>query len=366
LNKRLFLLLVLIMALVMIAGCGEAPDDQVPEEEVSEEAVSDEEVPAPDPGDAAFSTLGMGVVTSINRSLDYDPENEIMPMAQVDNVIVVAAFDGEGRVANLFIDAAQTRVNFDEDLQVTSDLTAEIKTKKELGDDYGMRAASGIGAEWDEQIVDLKIWMIGRTVDEIKALDLTEGGAPDDPDLATMVTIAVTDYISALEKAYNNAVSVEPGAQIIGFGTDVSIDRSVGYTLANDTEILPMAQVDTVIVGFVSAADSTIHGVLIDTAQTRVEFDAEGQVVSDRAGQYLTKKELGNEYGMLRASGIEKEWDEQIAALEEWMVGKTWDQILAMDLDENNAPGDPDLVTAVTISVADYLSVFEKATENIN
>jgi len=127
-----------------------------------------------------------------------------------------------------------------------------------------------------------------------------------------------------------------------------------------------MAQVDTVIVGFVSAADSTIHGVLIDTAQTRVEFDAEGQVVSDRAGQYLTKKELGNEYGMLRASGIEKEWDEQIAALEEWMVGKTWDQILAMDLDENNAPGDPDLVTAVTISVADYLSVFEKATENIN
>lgn len=359
-------MLALIMVVAMIAGCGEAPVDEVPEEEVPEEVVPDEEVPAPDPGDVQFSTLGMGVVTSIGRSLDYDPENEIMPMAQVDNVIVVAAFDSEGRVSNLFIDTAQTRVNFDEELQVTSDFTADIKTKKELGDDYGMRAASGIDAEWDEQIMDLKLWMIGRTVDEIKALDLTESGAPDDPDLSTMVTIAVTDYIAALEKAYASAVPVEPGGSMIGFGTDVSIGRSTGYTMANDTEILPTAQVDVVIVGAVFSSDYTVHGVLIDTAQTRVEFDAEGNVLSDRAGQYLTKKELGDDYGMRRASGIEKEWDEQIAALEDWMVGKNADQVLAMELDDGSAPGDPDLVTAVTISVVDYLTAFEKATQNVN
>ncbi len=365
-KKGLFLMLILIMTLVMVAGCGEAPVDEVPEEEVPEEAVPDEEVPAPDPGDEAFSTLGMGVVTSIGRSLDYDAENEIMPMAQVDNVIVVAAFDGEGRVANLFIDTAQTRVEFDEELQVATDLTAEIKTKKELGDDYGMRAASEIGAEWDEQIMDLKTWMIGRSVDEIKALEMTDRGAPGDPDLSTMVTIAVSEYITALEKAYASAVPVESGASMIGFGTDISIGRSTGYTMANDTEILPTAQVDVAIVGAVFSSDYTVHGVLIDTAQTRVEFDAEGNVLSDRAGQFSTKKELGDDYGMRRASEIEKEWHEQIAALEEWMVGKSADQVLAMELDDASAPGDPDLVTAVTISVADYLTVFEKAKQNVN
>jgi len=350
-KKLLWLALVLSLALVFMAGCGGGTTVEAPPEDS----------PAEEPTEAGeIASLGMGVVTSIGRSLDYNEESEILAMAQVDNTIAVAAFDSEGKIVDVMIDVAQTRVNFDADQQVASDLTAEIKTKKELGADYGMKVASEIEKEWDEQIAALEEWMIGKTVAEVKALGLTEDDAPDDPDLATSVTITVTAYIAALEKAYNNAVAVEPGAVSLGLGHNVSIGRSNGYSMVNDTEILPMAQVDVNIAAAVFGADGQIAGLLIDAAQTRVNFDLDGMVTSDRAGTYLTKKELGDDYGMKVASPIGREWHEQIADLEAWMIGKTVDQVLAMALEEG-ATSEPDLVTAVTITVSSYLAALEEA-----
>jgi len=349
-KKVFWLFAVLSLALVMVAGCGEAPVEEVPDDEVPEEEA---------PEINGVSSLGLGVITTINRSNDYDPENEIMPMAQVDSVIASATFDENGRVVDVMIDTAQVRVEFDEDLQVATDPTGEFRSKKELGDDYGMRVASGIEKEWDEQIAALEEWMAGKTVDEIKALDLLEDGSPDDPDLVTSVTMTVTSYIAALEKAYQNAVNVQHGAEMLGLGHKISINRSVGYDPEND--IMPMAQVDVVIAAAAFDDAGVVGAVLIDTAQTRVNFDEEGQVTSDRAAEYPTKRELGDDYGMRAASPIEREWDEQIMDLEEWMVGKTVDEITAMDLLDDGAPDQPDLLTSVTMTVTSYLEALEEA-----
>jgi hypothetical protein len=351
-NKLFWLALVFTLVLLVVAGCGPAPAEEIPEEESPEEEVAE-----PD----GVSKLGLGVVTSIARSLDFNEEADILAMAQVDNIIAVASFDQQGRIVGVIIDTAQTRVAFDEEMQVSSDLDAEIRTKVELGADYGMVRASEIGKEWDEQIAALEEWMIGKTVEQVKDLALTEDGAPDDPDLVTSVTITVTDYIAALEKAASNAVDVQPGGASLGLGHNISIGKSVGHRVSNDTEILPIAQVDVVIAAGLFDDTGQIAGVIIDTAQTRVNFDAEGQVTSDRTAVYLTKKELGADYGMVRASEIGKEWDEQIAALEEWMIGKTFDQIKAMGLQESGAPDEPDLVSSVTITVTDYLVALEEA-----
>lgn len=353
-RKYLVFLFVIFLAVVMVAGCGEAPVAEEPEDETPEEETPGEEVPDAE----GVSDLGLGVVTTIGRSADYDPENEIMAMGQVDSVIVAASFDQDGRIVDVMIDTAQVRVQFDEELQVATDPAGEFLSKKELGDDYGMRVASPIEREWDEQIADLETWMIGKTVDEVKALDLMDDGSPDDPDLVTSVTMTVTSYIEALEKAYQNAVSVQHGAEMLGLGHNIAINRSVG--LDADNEIMPMAQVDVVITAAAFNADGTVGAVLIDTAQTRVNFDEEGQVVSDRTAKYPTKKELGDDYGMVNASPIDREWDEQIADLEEWMVGKTVAEITALDLDDG-APDDPDLVTSVTITVTSYLAALDEA-----
>jgi hypothetical protein len=39
-----------------------------------------------------------------------------------------------------------------------------------LGDGYGMRSASKIGKEWNEQANAFAAYVIGKTVDEVKAL----------------------------------------------------------------------------------------------------------------------------------------------------------------------------------------------------
>ncbi len=355
-KKVIWMFMVLLLALVIISGCAEAPVDEVPVDEAPDEEAPDE-TEAPD--EDGVSSLGLGVVTTIGRSNDYDEENEIMPMGQVDSIIATATFDQDGRVVDVLIDTAQVRVEFDENLQVATDPTGEFLSKKELGDDYGMRVASPIERECDEQIADLEAWMAGKTVGEIKALDLLDDGSPDDPDLVTSVTITVTGYIAALEKAYQNAVDVQHGAEMPGLGHNISINRSAGYDPEND--IMPMAQVDVVIAAAAFNEAGEVGAVLIDTAQTRVQFDEEGQVISDRTAEYPTKKELGDDYGMRVASPIEREWDEQIANLEAWMVGKTVDEIKALDLLEDGAPDDPDLVTSVTITVTSYLKVLAEA-----
>jgi hypothetical protein len=361
-KKYVWLLFVIAISLLVVSGCGTSPAADTP---VDEEPVDET------PGSEGIATLGLGVVTKIGRSLDYDPDAEIMALAQVDTVVAAVAFDDAGRVVDVAIDTAQTRVNFDEELQVASDPAAEIKTKIELGDDYGMINASEIGVEWYEQIAALEEWMVGKTVEEIKAMQTKEVDAahpavPDEPDLVSLVTITVQDYMAAVEKAYNNTVAVQPGAVSLGLGHKVSIGRSVGYQMAGDTEILPLGQVDVVIAAVVFDDAGRVAGGLIDTAQTRVNFDAEGKVTSDRTALYPTKKELGDDYGMIRASEIGVEWYEQIAALEEWMVGKTVEEIKAMQVKEVDAahpavPDEPDLVSLVTITVQDYIYAVDEA-----
>jgi uncharacterized protein YuzE len=301
--------------------------------------------------------MGLALMTAIDKSTDASAD--ATARAQVDTVIAVATFDSEGRVVNVIIDNAQTRVNFDEEMQVSSDVTAPIKTKVELGDDYGMGNVSSIGKDWHEQIAALEDWMVGKTVDEINALPLNEGAA-DLPELTSSVTIRVSPYQAAVAKAFENAVPVSDVATI-GLGTLTDISKSKGYALdADGKETLPMAQVDTTIAGTAFDAEGNVVGIQIDVAQTRVNYDAEGVVTSDKTAPVLSKVELGANYGMVNVSSIEKEWFEQTAALEEWMVGKSVDEIKAMEMAEG-VPADADLTSSVTIRVGAYLTVLEKA-----
>lgn len=372
-KKLLMILLTICLVSTMIMGCtpnNTSAPEQEPEEQGST-TTPDDEVK----GDGAVA-LGLGSVTSIGKSKDYNVSadgKETLAVGQVDTVIAAATFDKDGKVVAVSFDTAQTKVNFDKDMKVTSDKAAEYKTKKELGDEYGMKGISGIGKEWFEQIEALEDWMVGKTVDEIKAMKVTardesHPAVPDVPELTSSVTITVQDYIAALEKASQNTVAVE-GAAKLGLGHTVSIGKSKDYSLVDGKETLPMAQVDTVMAATAFDENGVVVGTLIDNAQIKVNFDAEGKVTSDKAAEYKTKKELGNEYGMKGVSGIGKEWFEQIEALEDWMVGKTADEIKGMKVkakDESH-PAVPDvaeLTSSVTISVQDYIAAVAEAYTN--
>ena len=116
----------------------------------------------------------------------------------------------DGSIADVKFDTVEAGLAFDSSGTLTGDASQEIHTKKELGDDYGLKAASGIGKEWYEQIDALEEWMRGKMVSDVLGMKVTEREGDgkqltDEEDLKTSVTISVTDQLRALEKAYADA-----------------------------------------------------------------------------------------------------------------------------------------------------------------
>ena len=110
-----------------------------------------------------------------------------------------------------------------------------------------------------------------------------------------------------------------------------------------------------------------IVAIKFDVVQPKAAFDATGAASGELKAAPQTKKELKEGYGMLKASAIGKEWYEQAAALEDWCVGKTVEEVLAMktfdrgDGSHTMVPDEADLKASVTVTVGDYLEALKKA-----
>lgn len=371
-KKIISYLLMLTLLVTVFAGC--TPKEEAPTETpTGTETPAETETPATS-ADGAIAKLGLGQITTIGKSRDLGKDadgKEILPLGQVDTIMVAAGFDKDGKVVSVTIDNAQTKVDFDAALQVTSDLAAEGKTKVELGADYGMIKGSAIGKEWFEQIAELEKWMVGKTIEEVVGMKTVEKDAshpavPDEAELTSLVTVSVEGYLAALEEAYNNAVDA-PGASTVGLGHNVSIGKSKGLGKdADGKEILPLAQVDTVMSATAFDADGKVVKTIIDNAQTKINFDNAGKVTTDKAAEFKTKQELKEDYGMIKGSAIGKEWYEQANALADWMAGKTIEEIKAMKTVEKDAahpavPDEAELTSLVTVSVEGYVAAVEES-----
>ena len=158
---------------------------------------------------AMAETSGLGISSSIGSSKDAADGND--GAAQVDSAICAVVLDDNGVITAIHFDNAQTKVAFSAEGAITADKTAEVKTKRELGADYGMVVASGIGKEIDAQMDALEAWCIGKTVEEVLGMKTYDKGdghhttVPDEEDLKTGCTIDVGAYLAALAKAAANA-----------------------------------------------------------------------------------------------------------------------------------------------------------------
>ncbi len=149
--------------------------------------------------------VGLGFASTTSESSAANAETA--GNAKFNVAACALCIDADGKILAVKFDTLQASVGFDVSGALTGDVTSELKTKKELGDAYGMKGVSGIKKEWYEQIAALEDWMRGKTVDDVLAMKVTERDAthtdvPDEADLKTSVTISVTDQLHALEKAY--------------------------------------------------------------------------------------------------------------------------------------------------------------------
>lgn len=87
--------------------------------------------------------------------------------SNVTTSIAAVVFDKDGKIVKLTVDEISSDFYFDGTGNPVNYTGGEIKTKKELGDSYGMRGASGIGKEWYEQAQYLEKALVGKNIKDI-------------------------------------------------------------------------------------------------------------------------------------------------------------------------------------------------------
>lgn len=365
-KKAITILLGITMTAALLAGCGstaettQAPAAETAVEETAEAPAEEatEEVTEEAATEAGGVKTGLAVVSSIAKSTNPAEEDGL---GEVDSNVVAVLVGEDGKIIDCKIDAIQTKINFTKEGKITSDLTAAIKTKQELGADYGLGKASGIQKEWNEQVNALADYVVGKTVDEVKGIAVSEEGAPTGEDLTASVTIKIGDYVAAIEKAVTNAKALGAGAED-KLGLAISTDSTKSTDATGDAEGLIQAY--TFYSAVTTNAEGKITSCVIDASQGSVNFDATGTITSDLTVAPLTKQELKEDYGMKSKSAIGKEWYEQADAFALYAVGKTVDEVKGIAVSEEGVATEADLTSSVTVHVAPFIGIVEKAVAN--
>ena len=193
---------------------------------------------------------------------------------------------------------------------VIIDRLANGKSSKELHDNYGIKPVSTLGKDWWEQAAHYERWVVEHGIDAVKT---DKNGRAENPDLLSGATINVAELSEAVKNALNG--TTESGGYTVKTGTSYS--NVWGLYLAN-----------------IILKDGEIVKVLID----RITLKGEDC------------KEMYDNYGMKPASSIGKDWWEQVAYFEDWVLKNG---IEAVKYDKEGHAENVDLVSGATMAVDD-------------
>lgn len=290
------ILALVIVSLLVLTGCGS--NDKTPE------------TPA-----ETGQKIGTGVISSV-RSSKVGENDRTPDLGNFEsNVTYATVLIEDGLIAGVSIDTAQNDIKFTD--SAINDFEAR-GTKKELGADYGMN--------WHEQIADLEKYLVGKSVSDVKADSASS-------DLSSSVSIDINGYIEAVNLAITNAVEVEG---VVEFGQT--------STVSAKTE--EKAEINTVVAALATDKDGKVVYSFIDEMQQQAEIAA-GE--AKPSANLKTKGQLGADYGM--------NWDEQVAEITKYLVGKT-----ASDYGKF----DSDVSSTVSIYTGGFEATVEKAFKNLN
>ena len=149
-------------------------------------------------GAQAGEELRLAVVSSVGSSKSATAEKA--GTAQLDST-VMALNVKDGVITACAIDSVQAKVSFDAAGKITTDLTAQVKTKNQLGADYGMVSWGNAKFEWNEQAASFAKYVTGKTAAQVAGIAVNEGTKPTGADLATSVTIAIGGFQALIAKA---------------------------------------------------------------------------------------------------------------------------------------------------------------------
>ena len=280
-------------------------------------------------------------------------------LAQVDSTVVAVLLDKDGKILKCVIDAVQAAAGFDDKGKLLTPPTTVFKTKNELSDAYGMKKASGIGREWNEQAAAFAKYVEGKTPDEVKGIKVDETNKPTQADLKASVTISVGSFMDAIGMA---ASSAKPGGAAPTDRLSVGVITTMANSTAASADKNGLFEAASTYAAVTRDVSGRITGCILDSTQSKVSFSAAGKITSDLSETPKTKNEMGQSYGMKKASGIGKEWNEQAQAFAKYCMGKTAAEIAGIAVTDTGYAVSSDIKASVTISIGDFKAAIAKAT----
>lgn len=302
-------------------------------------------------------SFGVGVYAYRDGLTDATEEND----GKLDTAITVAAvtLDGEGKIVNCAIDTVEFAAKFNEKGEALP--VGGIKSKREEGDSYGMKAYGGSKKEWYEQVDALIELVKGKTLQDVKALVASDNKGNNDV-INAGCTIVISDFVKAIENAINNAAESN-------VSKDDTLKIGIVATAADGKNATEDGDGSNEIGTSVTVAaldkNAKVVAAYSDALQSGATFDIKG-VNTGAAGEIVTKRDAKDSYGMasygqdLNGDGEVKEWFEQAKTFDDNLVGKNASEISKLVTDKGY--GDESLQTAgCTIAVSDMVKAAVKA-----
>ena len=112
-------------------------------------------------------TLKLGVSTIQTTA---DATEDKAGSNKVETTLFAAAVNAEGKVVAASSDCVEVSFGFDPVGTSTFDATKAVLSKKEKGDNYGMKTYAGSAKEWYEQAAAFDAACVGKTAKEIEGL----------------------------------------------------------------------------------------------------------------------------------------------------------------------------------------------------
>ena len=315
--------------------------------------------------------LGMGIVVSFGSTKATN--------GQIDATVVTTVINHEGKIVAARLDAVQNVATIGEAITVKK----LEKTKMELGNDYGMAGkvdnnGDGVKLEWFEQAKAYETYLVGKTLNDVKAFDLQYVNnhwiSTDDALLGAGCSIQVSDFNLATLYALTDAQGFEFDAVenfTLGLAATSFNDGSTAATDSeNGTLKLYTDFAASVVVG------GKIVATLNDAIQPSIVFDVEGEIIETKYTN--TKRVLKEGYNMAaygqsmdwNGDGIVKEWYLQSEAFSKYVVGKTAEEVANMPTQVVEGSGyvissEADLLAAgCTIQITAIKAVVAKSVNN--
>lgn len=358
--KKVISVLLLACMLLTLTACGAetpAAEPTAAPAEATEAPAEATEAPA----EAAETEYKLGMGVSV--SLDSSDTNK----AQVDATVATVVTDSEGKIVLCRIDCAQNKMD------VTGgqvDTAATYTTKRDLKYDYNMVKYSNATLEWFEQVENLEKWVVGKTAEDIKNIEtkINEEGysVAVDEELYASCSISLEAFQDAIVKACNDEKgSTFTTADAFTLGVSAISNSTESVSAADSEDGNAMVKMYTEFGAAAVGSDGKILAALTDAIQPKITVSADGEILNKDFT--ATKRELGDDYNMVKYGNAIAEWDAQAKAFADYTVGMTADEVSAMETTEHNGHDvtvDETLFASCTMDITGMRATIATAANN--